>query len=276
MVALDVKTGQQIWKTYTIPERPRPVRKNSAGTQLYGPSGCRDLGGAHARLPARASSTSVRAMAISMCRTRAPVTPSSPSTSTPARGCWSTQLLADDQNCGGDGTTEAERAINCPGHIRNRNDDVSGSARPVHAAERAPDSDRGAGERKKSRHWTPTIAALCCGSRRPVTECGHKAPAWAPPRMESSTTDPSRYARRPVPPRRARRFHCDSDETGAMVALRPATGERVWSTTHAKPTNCSDPEASLVQLGTVRGGDGHPRRCVRRGEGRHSARVLDG
>ena len=39
VVALDVKTGQQIWKTYTIPERPRPVRKNSAGTQLYGPAG---------------------------------------------------------------------------------------------------------------------------------------------------------------------------------------------------------------------------------------------
>jgi polyvinyl alcohol dehydrogenase (cytochrome) len=39
VVALDAATGQQIWKTYTIPERPRPVRKNSAGTQLYGPSG---------------------------------------------------------------------------------------------------------------------------------------------------------------------------------------------------------------------------------------------
>ena len=39
VVALDAATGQQLWKTYTIPERPRPVRKNSAGTQLYGPSG---------------------------------------------------------------------------------------------------------------------------------------------------------------------------------------------------------------------------------------------
>ena len=39
VVALDVKTGKQIWKTYTMPERPRPLKKNSAGTQLYGPAG---------------------------------------------------------------------------------------------------------------------------------------------------------------------------------------------------------------------------------------------
>ena len=34
-----------------------------------------------------------------------------------------------------------------------------------------------------------------------------------------------------------------------MVALRPATGERVWSTTHATPTNCSDPEATWCSSG---------------------------
>ena len=33
VVALDAKTGQQIWKAYTIPERPRPVRKLRAGGQ---------------------------------------------------------------------------------------------------------------------------------------------------------------------------------------------------------------------------------------------------
>jgi polyvinyl alcohol dehydrogenase (cytochrome) len=39
VVALDAATGRQIWKTYTIPEEPRPVRKNARGTQLWGPSG---------------------------------------------------------------------------------------------------------------------------------------------------------------------------------------------------------------------------------------------
>ena len=38
VVALNAQTGDQIWKTYTIPE-PKPTKKNSLGTQLYAPSG---------------------------------------------------------------------------------------------------------------------------------------------------------------------------------------------------------------------------------------------
>src|SRR3984893_9748250 len=37
--ALDAATGAVIWKSYTIAETPKPVRKNKAGTQLSGPSG---------------------------------------------------------------------------------------------------------------------------------------------------------------------------------------------------------------------------------------------
>jgi polyvinyl alcohol dehydrogenase (cytochrome) len=37
--ALDAATGKVIWKSYTIPEEPHPVRKSSAGTQQWGPSG---------------------------------------------------------------------------------------------------------------------------------------------------------------------------------------------------------------------------------------------
>jgi polyvinyl alcohol dehydrogenase (cytochrome) len=39
VVALDAATGRQIWKSYTIPEEPKPFRKNERGTQLWGPSG---------------------------------------------------------------------------------------------------------------------------------------------------------------------------------------------------------------------------------------------
>ncbi len=39
VMALDAATGKEIWKSYTIPEEPRPVRKNKVGTQLWGPSG---------------------------------------------------------------------------------------------------------------------------------------------------------------------------------------------------------------------------------------------
>jgi polyvinyl alcohol dehydrogenase (cytochrome) len=37
--ALDANTGKTIWKTYTIAEAPKPIKKNSLGTQLWGPAG---------------------------------------------------------------------------------------------------------------------------------------------------------------------------------------------------------------------------------------------
>ncbi|WP_027582751.1 PQQ-binding-like beta-propeller repeat protein [Bradyrhizobium sp. Ai1a-2] len=39
VVALDAATGGPIWKSYTIPETPRPTTRNAMGVQLYGPSG---------------------------------------------------------------------------------------------------------------------------------------------------------------------------------------------------------------------------------------------
>jgi polyvinyl alcohol dehydrogenase (cytochrome) len=39
LVALDAKTGKILWKTYPIPDPPRPFKKSSAGVQMYGPAG---------------------------------------------------------------------------------------------------------------------------------------------------------------------------------------------------------------------------------------------
>jgi polyvinyl alcohol dehydrogenase (cytochrome) len=40
VVALDAKTGRQLWKTYTIAQEPRPTeKKNKLGKPLWGPSG---------------------------------------------------------------------------------------------------------------------------------------------------------------------------------------------------------------------------------------------
>jgi polyvinyl alcohol dehydrogenase (cytochrome) len=39
VVALDAKTGKQLWKTYTISEAAKPTGKGKTGTQLWGPSG---------------------------------------------------------------------------------------------------------------------------------------------------------------------------------------------------------------------------------------------
>jgi polyvinyl alcohol dehydrogenase (cytochrome) len=39
VLALDATNGEVAWKTYVIPDEPKPMRKNKVGTQLYGPSG---------------------------------------------------------------------------------------------------------------------------------------------------------------------------------------------------------------------------------------------
>jgi polyvinyl alcohol dehydrogenase (cytochrome) len=39
VVALDADTGRQLWKTYMIPEAPKPIRKNSQDVQLWAPAG---------------------------------------------------------------------------------------------------------------------------------------------------------------------------------------------------------------------------------------------
>ena len=39
VVALDAENGKQIWKTYTIPEEPKFIKKNSMGVDYMGPSG---------------------------------------------------------------------------------------------------------------------------------------------------------------------------------------------------------------------------------------------
>jgi polyvinyl alcohol dehydrogenase (cytochrome) len=39
VAALDAETGKQIWKTYSVPDAPKPTKKNSAGMQLSAPAG---------------------------------------------------------------------------------------------------------------------------------------------------------------------------------------------------------------------------------------------
>lgn len=39
VVALSARDGKQVWKSYVVPDEPRPTGKNAIGTQMYGPSG---------------------------------------------------------------------------------------------------------------------------------------------------------------------------------------------------------------------------------------------
>ena len=39
VVALDAYTGKVLWKSFTVQNEPKPFKKNSEGTQMYGPAG---------------------------------------------------------------------------------------------------------------------------------------------------------------------------------------------------------------------------------------------
>jgi polyvinyl alcohol dehydrogenase (cytochrome) len=39
VVALDANTGHELWRTFLIPDEPKPIKKNSRGVQLWAPAG---------------------------------------------------------------------------------------------------------------------------------------------------------------------------------------------------------------------------------------------
>jgi polyvinyl alcohol dehydrogenase (cytochrome) len=39
VLAVNAHSGERLWKTYTVPDEPKPTTKNALGVQLYGPSG---------------------------------------------------------------------------------------------------------------------------------------------------------------------------------------------------------------------------------------------
>ena len=253
VVALDARTGEQIWKSYTIPERPRPIRKNSAGTQLYGASGAGvwaaptldfrrraiyvGTANGYINVPDSDSSDAVIAFDLDTGERR-----------------WSTQLLANDQNCGGGGTTDAELRINCPGYITSSfpgsgpNDDVSGS--PVLYT--LPNGRQILIAGQESGRIT-ALDPDKSGAVLWVAQAGDVLVLVPQGGGMGAGADGELYYRSIGFP----------DKTGAMAALRPATGERVWYTTHAKPTSCSDPEADWCSSGLFGAATVIPAPCSR-------------
>ena len=126
VVAVDVRTGEQIWKTYTMPERPQPIRKNSLGVQLYAPAGAAvwntptlDLkrrllyaGTSNGYITGPDDGATDAIIAFDMDT---------------GRRMWWSQMIPNDNNRGGCGRSPEEQRINCPGFIRGPNDDVSAS-----------------------------------------------------------------------------------------------------------------------------------------------------
>jgi polyvinyl alcohol dehydrogenase (cytochrome) len=233
VVALDGKTGRQLWKTYTIPERARPLRKNAAGTQLYGPAGSGIwmaptidpkrgvvyVGTGNSSIDAPDAGTSDAVMAFDL---------------NTGRRLWWTQLTANDNRRGGCGRTDAERRINCPGQRQEPNDDVSGS--PVLVT--LPNGRRALLVGQESSKIT-AVDPDRNGAVLWVTQAGDaltpNAAAWG------GASDGELYYR-PLP---------FSDGTGAMAALRVTNGDRVWYTKIPRPGNCADNPRCSAGLNTA-------------------------
>ena len=232
VVVLDTADGAQIWKSYTIPERPRPVRENWLGVQQYGPAGAGvwsapvlDLqrravyvgtANGYINVPDDGSSDAVIAFDLDT-----------------GRRLWSTQLLAGDQNCGVIDMTEEVASLECPGYASGPNDDVSGS--PILVTLQSGRDVLIAGQ-ESSR-----VTALDPDNGGAVLWVAQAMDATEAPQGAGMgpASDGTLYYRPVALP----------DRTGGLAALRPDTGERVWYATHPGPTDCPDPEAPSCSSG---------------------------
>ena len=112
VVTYDAATGELIWKTYTIPDEPRPTRTTSVGTQLWAPAGA----------AVWSSPTVDVARGVLYIATGDAYTSPAPEQSDAVmaldletgRPVWTRQLLPGDAWIGGCAPDPAERAENCP------------------------------------------------------------------------------------------------------------------------------------------------------------------
>ena len=253
VVVLDAADGTQIWKSYTIPERPRPVRENWLGVQQYGPAGAGvwsapvlDLrrravyvgtGNGYINVPDGGSSDAVIAFDLDT-----------------GRRLWSTQLLAGDQNCGLFDMTEEVASLDCPGHASGPNDDVSGSpilvtlpsGRDVLIAGQessrvtALDPDAAAPSSGCPRRWTPRSFPRARAWARRATEPSTTAPlrsrtgpaAW----MRCGRTPASACGTRPTPYRRTARTPRPLPAPPAYSGPRPSFP--AWCSPEARAGCC--------------------------------------
>ena len=232
VVALDVNTGREMWKTYTMPERPRPLRKNSAGTQLYGPSGAAVWNAPTLDLERRTLYATAGTCYISEFFEQrvgfdggACVSVIAFDMYTGARQ-WGTQLVPMDRHPGGCGSEPEERRINCPGYVDDPDDDPSGS--PVlHTL------DNGRRILIQGQE-SGRITALDPDNNGAVLWVAQAGDELGAANGGFGGAFDGEYYFKPLPFR---------DGTGSIAAVRVADGSRVWYTELPKPNNCADPES---------------------------------
>ncbi len=232
VTAINVNTGQPVWKTFTMTERPRPLRRNSAGTQLYGPAGAAVWNAPTIDLKLRRVYATAGTCYISEFFEQkvgfdggACVSIMAFDMDTGARE-WSTQLVPMDRHGGGCGRTPEEMRLNCPGYVNDPDDDPSGA--PVLYT--APDGRRMIITGQESGRMT----ALDPDNNGAILWVSQAGDRLAAANGGFGGAFDGEYYFKPLPFR---------DGTGAIAAIRPADGSRVWYTELEKPDDCPDPEA---------------------------------
>ena len=239
VVALDARTGREIWKARTIPERPSAIRKNAAGTTLYGPSGAAvwntptldfkrgalyvGTGNGYIPVPDGNSSDAIIAFELKT-----------------GKRLWSHQLTADDFDSNGCGMTSAEREKNCPGEKSGPNDDVPTS--PIlHTLPNGRQVIIASQESRRITVLDPDHEGEVLWQRTPSEEqtatTGNLGPAddgeflYVPLAFRGEAA--------PVEGEGGSRLRAD----GGLTAVKLDTGERAWTTKLPGPTNCPDSQS---------------------------------
>ena len=233
VVAVDVNTGEKVWSTYTFPQRPRQLRKNAAGTQLWGPAGAAvwnaptlDLD--NRKLYATAGNCYITeffeqefGFDDGACDAVFAFDMDS------GERLWWTQLTANDPHGGGCGMTPEQQRVNCPGYVDGRDDDPSGS--PVlHTLE---DGRRILIQGQESGR----VTALDPDNDGAVLWVAQAGDALGAANGGFGGAFDGEYYFKPLP---------FEDGSGSIAALRPADGSRVWHTPVPQRTDCEDPDST--------------------------------
>ena len=242
LTAIDVNTGRPVWKTFTMSERPRPLRRNSAGTQLYGPAGAAIWQAPTLDLKLRRVYVAAGTCYISEFFEEPH------SVGFDGGACnsvmafdmdtgereWSTQLVPMDRHPGGCGVEPEELRLNCPGYV--------GS--PYGSSPMDPDDDPAGAPvlHTASDGRRMIIQAQELGRITALDPDNNGAILWVAQAGDGrGASSPfggafdGEYLFKPLSFR---------DGTGAIAAMRASDGSRAWYTVVEKPTDCDDPESS--------------------------------
>jgi polyvinyl alcohol dehydrogenase (cytochrome) len=233
VVALDVKTGSLIWKSFTVAEEARPLWKNNEGVQQYGPSGA-------AVWTAPTIDTKRNAVYVGTANSYVPVPDGGASDAifafdlSSGKLLWSRQLLGNDENISNCDTNEDAQKY-CAGKPHNPNDDVP--APPIlHTLESGQQILIASQESRRTAVLDPdrngAIIWQGVPSDRKTGVSGNLGPA-----------DDGELLY--VPLAFATHQEAESAEglaaEGGLVAVYPETGRRAWTAIVPKPTDCPDP-----------------------------------